>query len=119
VRVQQDGTCRGVGAWPGSDDGLAPIGGLSKVGIGKTELGELSKNPLGGCRALLRRELPGVSYRPDRDELTELGSGLLHQAGNALPQFHVLLAAGYWGRLKLLHQLLELRQLVRAVDLDH
>jgi hypothetical protein len=47
---------------------------------------DAAADPLGSCCALLRRELPGVSYRPDRDELTELGSGLRHQAGNALSQ---------------------------------
>jgi hypothetical protein len=33
--------------------------------------------------------LAGVSHRPDGDELAKLGSGLLHQPGNALSQFHV------------------------------
>ena len=107
VRVQQDGRCGGVGAWSGSDDGLAPVGGFGKAYVGEAELGELVENPLGRCGALLRRELAGISHRPDGDELGELGSGLRHQAGNTLSQFHVPLAAGYRGRLELLDHLLE------------
>ena len=75
--------------------------------VGEAELGELVTNPLGRCGAFFRRELAGVSYRPDGDELGELGSGLRHQAGNTLSQFHVLLAACDRGRLELLDHLLE------------
>ena len=53
VGVQQDGGCVAVGAWPGSDDGLASIGGLGKAYVGEAELGELAQNPLGGGGALL------------------------------------------------------------------
>ena len=51
---------------------LGSIGGFGKVYVGEAELGELVKNPLGRCGAFLRRELAGVGYRPDGDELAEL-----------------------------------------------
>ena len=68
-------------AWPGSDDGLAPIGGLSKAYVGEPKLGKLPEDPLGGSSALLRRKLTGIGHRPNSNELPELVAGLRHLAG--------------------------------------
>jgi hypothetical protein len=89
------------------------------VNVIEAELEELFENPLSGSGALLGRELTRIGHRPDGNELRQLVTGLRHQCGNALSQFHVPLAARHSGGLELLYHLLESGQLIRAVDLDH
>ena len=54
---------------PRPDDSLTSVRGLGKAYVGEAEVFELAEHPLGGCGALLRRELAGVSYGSNRDEL--------------------------------------------------
>ena len=60
----------------GAEHGLAPIRHLRQPGVGKTGIGKSAQHPLRRAGAFFRRELAGVSHRPDGHELRQLGPHL-------------------------------------------
>jgi hypothetical protein len=88
VRVEQDGRRIRVRARPGPEHRLAPVRHLRQPAIGEADAGKSVPHPPRRPGAFFRRELAGVSHRPDRHQLGQLGPRLPHQARDAFTKCH-------------------------------
>ncbi len=119
VRVEQHGRASGPGPGPAAHDGVAAVGGLVQADVGEPFLAERVEHPVGCARALLRRELPGVGHRLDRDQLGQLLADARHQRADVLLAGRRRSLVHRVGVLEVADVALEVLERVGAVDLDH
>ncbi len=85
VSVKQHGCRIRVRALPRPQHGLAPVRHLREPGIGEANGGKGVPHPPRRAGAFFRRELTGISHRPDGDQFRQFGLHPPHQAHNSFP----------------------------------